>query len=49
MWELIVELEENKDMFFNYEFESFERLTDFIFYNETYNVDHCKYCIEKSN
>ena len=47
MWELIIELDENKDVYFEYQFVSYSSMTSFIMDNEIYNSDHCKYHIEK--
>ncbi len=47
MWELIIELEENEDVYFCYVFETLTLLMKFLDYNDEFNSDHCKYHIEK--
>lgn len=47
MWELIVMLEENKDVYFCYTFEHLGSLMDWVTHNEKHNADHCVYSVER--
>ena len=47
MWELIIELVEDSEIYFWYRFKTLGQAIDFISRNENHNAEHCIYTIEK--